>query len=151
MEGAGNQPQNETPPTLFVGNIAPSTSISAASPLENNQDASTISQSGWTSSKATFRKYYLIPSLLFSVPAHLAVLGSFFSDPLEEFGIISWFISPFVATVTLIILLIIGISKKNKSIVNAVVAGVITDTVIWFASIYYYLVFASTLDLALGL
>jgi hypothetical protein len=142
MEGVGNQPQNETPPTLFVGNIAPSTSISAASPLESNQDANPISQSGWTSSKATFRKYYLIPSLLFSVPAHLAVLGSFFSDPLEEFGIISWLFSPLVAIVALIILLIIGISKKNKSIVYAVVAGVITNTVIWFLSIYYYLTFS---------
>ena len=142
MEGADNQPQNETLPSLFVGNIASSTSISAASPLKNNQAASTISQGGWTSSKSTFLQYYLIPSLLFSVPAHLAVLGSFFSDPIEEFGIISWVISPFVATVTLIILLIIGISKKNKSIVNAVVAGVITDTVIWFLSIYYYLTFS---------
>ncbi len=141
MEEVGNQPQNENPPALFVGNITPSTSISAASPLEKNQAASTISQSGWTSSKATFRQYYLIPSLLFSVPAHLAVLGSFFSDPLEEFGIISWLISPFVATVTLIIFLIIGISKKNKSILYAVLAGLITDTVIWFLSIYYYLSF----------
>ncbi len=141
MEEVGNQPQNENPPALFVGNITPSTSISAASPLEKNQAASTISQSGWTSSKATFRQYYLIPSLLFSVPAHLAVLGSFFSDPLDQFGIISWLISPFVATVTLIIFLIIGISKKNKSILYAVLAGLITDTVIWFLSIYYYLSF----------
>jgi hypothetical protein len=143
MEGAGNQPQNENPPSLFVGNIAPSTSISAASPLENNQDASTISQSGWTSSKATFRKYYLIPSLLFSVPAHLAVLGAVFDMyGIEEAGIMMWLISPFVAAVTLIIFLTAGISKKNKSIVNAVVAGVITDTVVWFGSIYYYLIFA---------
>jgi len=151
MEGASNQPQNETPLSLFVGNTTQQNPTYVEGPLWNSQATNASTQSEWTSSKATFRKYYLIPSLLFSVPAHLAVLGSFFSDPLEEFGIISWFISPFVATVTLIILLIIGISKKNKSIVNAVVAGVITDTVIWFASIYYYLVFASTLDLALGL
>ena len=35
-----------------------------------------------------------------------------------------------------------GISKKNKSIIYAVLAGVITDTIIWFGSIYYYLTFA---------
>jgi energy-converting hydrogenase Eha subunit B len=139
MEGAGNQPQNENPPSLFVGNIAPSTSISAASPLENNQDASTISQSGWTSSKATFRKYYLIPSLLFSVPGHITVLGVVTdSYELEWTGIDLWMASPIIAIIVLAIFLIIGISKKNKSILYAVLAGLITDTVIWFLSVYYY-------------
>jgi len=142
MEGAGNQPQKENPPALFIGDIPQQNPLYVKGPLWKDEPTIPHSQSGWTSSKATFRKYYLIPSLLFSVPAHLAVLGSFFSDPLEEFGIISWLFSPLVAIVALIILLIIGISKKNKSIVYAVVAGVITNTVIWFLSIYYYLTFS---------
>ncbi len=141
MEGASNQPPNETPSPLFVGNIASSTSISAASPLENNQAASTISQSGWTYSKATFRKFYLVPSLLFSVPGHIAVFGSIFFNPLEETGIIMWALSPIVAIIILLLLLIIGISKKNKSIIYAVLAGAITDTIIWFGTIFYYLAF----------
>ena len=143
MEGASNQPQNETPPSLFVGNTTQQNPTYVEGPLWNSQATNASTQSEWTSSKATFRQYYLIPSLLFSVPAHLAVLGAVFDMyGIEEAGIMMWLISPFVAAVTLIIFLIAGISKKNKSIVNAVVAGVITDTVVWFGSIYYYLIFA---------
>jgi hypothetical protein len=49
--------------------------------------------------------------------------------------------SPFVAIIALAIILIIGISKKNKSILDAVLAGTITDAVIWVLSIYYYSIF----------
>jgi len=53
-----------------------------------------------------------------------------------------WALSPIVAIITLVIILIIGISKKNKSILYAVLAGTITDTAVWFLSIHYYLFFA---------
>ena len=143
MEGASNQPQNETPASLFVGNTIQQNPTYVEGPLWDSQPTNTLSQSGWTSSKATFRKFYLIPSLLFSVPGHIAVLGAVGALPnFEETGIIMWALSPIVAIITLLIILIIGISKKNKSIIYAVLAGVITDTIIWFGSIYYYLIFA---------
>ena len=142
MEGASNQPPNENPASLFVGHTTQQNPTYVEGPLWNSQPNDTLSQSGWTYSKATFRKFYLIPSLLFSVPGHIAVLGSIFYDPIEETGIIMWALSPMVAIITLVIILIIGISKKNKSIIYAVLAGVITDTIIWFGSIYYYLTFA---------
>ena len=143
MEGASNQPQNETPASLFVGNTIQQNPTYVEGPLWDSQPTNTLSQSGWTSSKATFRKFYLIPSLLFSVPGHIAVLGAVGALPsFEETGIIMWALSPIVAIITLVIILIIGISKKNKSIIYAVLAGVITDTIIWFGSIYYYLTFA---------
>lgn len=142
MEGVNSQPQNEPPASFLVGNIALPTPLSAASPMDNNQATNTSTQSGWTSSKATFRKYYLIPSLLFSVPGHIAVLGVVLDNyELEWTGIDMWMASPFVAIIALAIILIIGISKKNKSILDAVLAGIITDAVIWVLSIYYYSIF----------
>lgn len=139
MEGASNQPQNENPTSIFVGNTTQQNHTYVEGPLWNNQAASTISQSGWTSSKATFRKFYLIPSLLFSVPGHITVLGVVTdSYELEWTGIDLWMASPIVAIIVLAIFLIIGISKKNKSILYAVLAGLITDTVIWILSVYYY-------------
>ena len=139
MEGASNQPQNENPPSIFAGNTTQQNPTYVEGPLWNNQAASTISQSGWTSSKATFRKFYLIPSLLFSVPGHITVLGVVTdSYELEWTGIDLWMASPIVAIIVLAIFLIIGISKKNKSILYAVLAGLITDTVIWILSVYYY-------------
>jgi len=142
MEGASEQSQNN-PPSFLVGNIAQQTPLSASDPINNNQATITLPQSEWTSSKETFRKYYLIPSLLFSVPGHIAVLGAVGVVPfLHETGIIMWALSPIVAIITLLIILIIGISKKNKSIIYAVLAGAITDTAVWFLSIYYYLFFA---------
>ena len=113
MEGANNQPPNENPASLFVGNITQQNPTYVEGPLWNSQPNDTPSQSGWTSSKATFRKFYLIPSLLFSVPGHIAVFGSIFFNPLEETGIIMWALSPIVAIIVLLLLLIIGISKKN--------------------------------------
>ena len=142
MEGANNQPPNENPASLFVGHTTQQNPTYVEGPLWNSQPNDTLSQSGWTYSKATFRKFYLTPSLLFSVPGHIAVFGSIFFNPLEETGIIMWALSPIVAIIVLLLLLIIGISKKNKSILYAVLAGVITDTIIWFGSIYYYLIFA---------
>jgi hypothetical protein len=142
MEGASNQPPNENPASLFVGHTTQQNPTYVEGPLWNSQPNDTLSQSGWTYSKATFRKFYLTPSLLFSVPGHIAVFGSIFFNPLEETGIIMWALSPIVAIIVLLLLLIIGISKKNKSILYAVLAGVITDTIIWFGSIYYYLIFA---------
>ena len=139
MEGASNQPQNENPPSIFAGNTTQQNPTYVEGPLWNNQAASTISQSGWTSSKATFRKFYLIPSLLFSVPGHITVLGVVTdSYELEWTGIDLWMASPIIAIIVLAIFLIIGISKKNKSILYAVLAGLITDTVIWILSVYYY-------------
>ena len=139
MEGASNQPQNENPPSIFAGNTTQQNPTYVEGPLWTNQAASTISQSGWTSSKATFRKFYLIPSLLFSVPGHITVLGVVTdSYELEWTGIDLWMASPIIAIIVLAILLIIGISKKNKSILYAVLAGLITDTVIWILSVYYY-------------
>ena len=52
-----------------------------------------------------------------------------------------WALSPIVAIIILLLLLIIGISKKNKSVIYAVLAGAITDTIIWFGTIFYYLAF----------
>jgi hypothetical protein len=144
MEGVNSQPQNEPPASFLVGNIALPIPLSAltSSPMDNNQATNTSTQSGWTSSKATFRKYYLIPSLLFSVPGHIAVLGVVLDNyQLEWTGIDMWMASPFVAIIALAIILIIGISKKNKSILDAVLAGIITDAVIWVLSIYYYSIF----------
>mgnify|MGYP001569297647 FL=1 len=139
MEGVSKQPHNENPTSIFVGNTTQQNPTYVEGPLWNNQAASTISQSGWTSSKETFRKYYLIPSLLFSVPGHIAVLGVVTdSYELERTGIDLWIASPIVAIIVLAILLIIGISKKNKSILYAVLAGFITDIVIWILSLYYY-------------
>jgi|TARA_B110000967_G_scaffold170708_1_gene180835 hypothetical protein len=143
MEGASNQPPNENPASLFVGHTTQQNPTYVEGPLWNSQPNDTLSQSGWTYSKATFRKFYLTPSLLFSVPGHIAVFGAVGVLPsFEETGIIMWALSPIVAIIILLILLIIGISKKNKSILYAVLAGVITDTIIWFGSIYYYLTFA---------
>jgi hypothetical protein len=80
--------------------------------------------------------------LLFSVPGHIAVLGVVLDNyELEWTGIDMWMASPFVAIIALAIILIIGISKKNKSILDAVLAGIITDAVIWVLSIYYYSIF----------
>ena len=139
MEGASNQPQNETPPSLFVGNTTQQNPTYVEGPLWNSQATNASTQSEWTSSKATFRKYYLIPSLLFSVPGHITVLGVVTdSYELEWTGIDLWMASPIIAIIVLAIFLIIGISKKNKSILYAVLAGLITDTVIWFLSVYYY-------------
>jgi hypothetical protein len=139
MEGANNQPPNENPASLFVGNITQQNPTYVEGPLWNSQPNDTPSQSGWTSSKATFRKFYLIPSLLFSVPGHIAVLGVVSDDyQLEWTGIDMWMASPIVAIIVLAIILIIGIGKKNKSILYAVLAGLITDTIIWFLSVYYY-------------
>tara|TARA_B110000196_G_scaffold129048_1_gene111827 strand:- start:119 stop:568 length:450 start_codon:yes stop_codon:yes gene_type:complete len=139
MDGASTQPQNETPASLFVGNTTQQNPTYVEGPLWDSQPNNTLSQSGWTSSKATFRKFYLIPSLLFSVPGHIAVLGVVTdSYELEWTGIDLWMASPIVAIIVLAIFLIIGISKKNKSILYAVLAGFITDTVIWFLSVYYY-------------
>jgi len=139
MEGASNQPQNENPTSIFVGNTTQQNPTYVEGPLWNNQATNTLSQSEWTSSKATFRKFYLIPSLLFSVPGHITVLGVVTdSYELEWTGIDLWMASPIVAIIVLAIFLIIGISKKNKSILYAVLAGLITDTVIWILSVYYY-------------
>ena len=139
MEGVGNQPQNETPPSLFVGNTTQQNPTYVEGPLWNSQATNASTQSERTSSKATFRKYYLIPSLLFSVPGHITVLGVVTdSYELEWTGIDLWMASPIIAIIVLAIFLIIGISKKNKSILYAVLAGLITDTVIWFLSVYYY-------------
>ncbi|HIF90909.1 MAG TPA: hypothetical protein EYQ58_05165 [Candidatus Poseidoniales archaeon] len=139
MEGVSGQPQNEPPASFLVGNIAQPTPLSGAGLMDNNQAINTSTQSDWTSSKATFRKYYLIPSLLFSVPGHIAVLGVVSDNyELEWTGIDMWLVSPIVAIIALAIILIIGISKKSKSILYAVLAGLITDTAIWFLSIYYY-------------
>ena len=143
MDEGSEQSQNNSPPSFLVGNIAQQTPLSASGPINNDQATNTLSQSEWTSSKETFRKYYLIPSLLFSVPGHIAVLGAVGVFPfLHETGIIMWALSPIVAIITLVIILIIGISKKNKSILYAVLAGTITDTAVWFLSIHYYLFFA---------
>ena len=77
--------------------------------------------------------------MLFSVPGHITVLGVVTdSYELEWTGIDLWMASPIIAIIVLAIFLIIGISKKNKSILYAVLAGLITDTVIWFLSVYYY-------------
>jgi hypothetical protein len=139
MEGASNQPQNENPTSIFAGNTTQQNPTYVEGPLWNNQATNTLSQSEWTSSKATFRKFYLIPSLLFSVPGHITVLGVVTdSYELEWTGIDLWMASPIVAIIVLAIFLIIGISKKNKSILYAVLAGLITDTVIWILSVYYY-------------
>ena len=142
MEGASNQPPNENPASLFVGNTTQQNPTYVEGPLWDSQPTNTLSQSGWTSSKATFRKFYLIPSLLFSVPGHIAVLGVVSDDyQLEWTGIDMWMASPIVAIIVLAIILIIGIGKKNKSILYAVLAGLITDTIIWFLSAYYYAYF----------
>ena len=139
MEGASNQPENENPTSIFVGNTTQQNPTYVEGPLWDNQATNTLSQSEWTSSKATFRKFYLIPSLLFSVPGHITVLGVVTdSYELEWTGIDLWMASPIVAIIVLAIFLIIGISKKNKSILYAVLAGLITDTVIWILSVYYY-------------
>lgn len=142
MVKISNQPSDQNPPSLFVGSIAQSTSISPAA-MGDNQASNTLSQSDWTSSRSTFFKYYLIPSLLFSMPGHIAVLGAVLEDyELERSGVDLWFASPVIAIITLAIILIFGIIKKNKSILYAVLAGFITDIVVWVLSVYYYAYFS---------
>jgi hypothetical protein len=142
MEGASNQPQKENPPALFIGDIPQQNPPYVKGPLWKDEPTIPHSQSGWTSSKATFWKCYLIPSILFTMPSHIAVLGVVTdSYDLKWTGINLWMASPIIAIIVLSIFLIIGIFRKNKSILYAVLVGVVTNTVTWFLSVYYYIYF----------